>query len=188
MHHDQSHADRRETTRFALRLVASYRSPGQPRRPTRLLDLSSGGCRLLSSTPIERGTPVWLRIATREPIFGNIMWSHGRFSGMRFGETLPQADVEALVASHASLSERDITELRHLAQECARLAHSVELPEDGQHLAAIVSQCTSEVEAFESSIQRERARQDAMRTEALLARLSVRADAGAEFGGAEFGA
>lgn len=164
--------ERRDGARFALKLPATARFPGKPRLPVRVLDISREGCRLLTSTAWAPGTAFWLTISgVREPRFCNVMWSHERFAGIRFGTALPEPLFLALIADHAQLTERDTIELKALSQQCSALARR--MGKQAAPLAELAADCQAEASAFDAAAERERLASVAARTESILNRLSI---------------
>lgn len=168
-----AYADRRDGARFAMKLPASVRIPGQPRIPTRLLDISRTGCRLLTPGNWARGTSFWLTISgLAQAQFCHVMWSHEKFAGVRFAVPLEATLFETLLAEHGQLSEGEANELKALSAQCAKLARGIKT-EEAQHLSTLAQDCDAGASAVEQGIQHARTEQREARMRQLLSRLST---------------
>ncbi len=63
----------------------------------RLIELSTGGCRIASQAQFAPGTPVTLSIAGAHPIPAVVVWSRGKRCGLRFGTIDYQAIINQLL-------------------------------------------------------------------------------------------
>ncbi|MFZ5748446.1 MAG: PilZ domain-containing protein [Pseudomonadota bacterium] len=157
--------DRRGSARFALKVPVSTRLTGKPRQPARLLDISEGGCRLMTPDHWSQGLPFWLTVANLQPRFCHVMWSVERFAGVRFAVPLDEPVLRGLVDAYGALTECDSDALHALSERCVRLSRTARGELGADRLAELARDCTEQVSAFHS--ERLRAR-----TDALLARLS----------------
>jgi hypothetical protein len=176
LHLDGVAEERREGgARFAMKLPATARLPGQPRIPARLLDISRTGCRLLAPVHWPRGTAFWLTISgLPQAQFCSVMWSHDRFAGIRFAIAIEEAQFDALLALHGRVSETEAKELKALSDQCAQLARGIKTGDEAIYLSSLARDCDAEAVAFEQMLHAERMEAIDARTRRLLSRLSVR--------------
>ncbi|HZU50608.1 MAG TPA: PilZ domain-containing protein [Sphingomicrobium sp.] len=116
--------DRRRVARLGLRLSATMRDKRNGRVRARVIDMSTHGCRIECTTPVEDGTWVWLSIAGLENQYCRVVWHCEEFIGLEFERPLSDAVFEKLLADQGQLSEAAIKELRSIASRAHWLARS----------------------------------------------------------------
>jgi hypothetical protein len=119
-------SDRRRVERLALRLNATMRDSTRSRVRARVIDMSSRGCRIECTTPVEDDSWVWLSIAGLENQFCRVVWHHEEFIGLEFEKPLSDAVFERLLADPGQLPETAIKELRNIATRTHWLARKAE--------------------------------------------------------------
>jgi hypothetical protein len=119
-------SDRRRVERLALRLNATMRDSTRSRVRARVIDMSSRGCRIECTTPVEDDSWVWLSIAGLENQFCRVVWHHEEFIGLEFEKPLSDAVFERLLADQGQLPETAIKELRNIATRTHWLARKAE--------------------------------------------------------------
>ncbi|QIG80953.1 PilZ domain-containing protein [Stakelama tenebrarum] len=159
--------ERRQQARFALKAAVSLRLPGQVREPGKLLDLSTGGCRLMARTQLVAGSSLWLMVGHLPPRYCHTAWAAGPFAGIRFAVPLDDVQVAEMIEMHGALSERDAEELHRLSEQCRRVAAAQRSADEaGSQIAALGADCQNAALAFENAVRQQR-------VEMLLSRLST---------------
>lgn len=119
-------SDRRRVERLGLRLNATMRDSTRSRVRARVIDMSTHGCRVECSTPVDDDNWVWLSIAGLENQFCRVVWHHQEFIGLEFEKPLSDAVFERLLADQGQLPENTIKELRDIASRTHWLARKAE--------------------------------------------------------------
>ena len=135
--------DRRRSNRAALRLSATMREAGRGRVGVRVIDMSTLGCRLETTSSISAETWVWLSIAGLETQYCRVVWRCQEFAGLEFATPLADAVFERLLQDQQYLSENTISELRDIAKRTHRLA-SKENGADTETLVELSHKCAVE--------------------------------------------
>lgn len=118
--------DRRRVERLALRLNATMRDGTRGRVRARVIDMSTHGCRMECSAPVDDDSWVWLSIAGLENQFCRVVWHCQEFVGLEFEKPLSEAVFERLLADQGQLPETTIKELRDIATRTHWLARKAE--------------------------------------------------------------
>ena len=118
--------ERRSVERLALRLNATMRDGTRSRVRARVIDMSTHGCRIECTTPVEDDSWVWLSIAGLENQFCRVVWHHEEFIGLQFEKPLSDAVFERLLTDQGQLPETTIKELRDIATRTHWLARKAE--------------------------------------------------------------
>lgn len=116
--------DRRRVERLALRLTATMRDARSSRVRARVIDMSTHGCRIECTAPVDDDSWVWLSIAGLENQYCRVVWHCQEFIGLEFERPLSEAVFEKLLADQGQLSEAAIKELRSIASRTHWLARS----------------------------------------------------------------
>jgi hypothetical protein len=116
--------DRRRVERLALRLTATMRDGRSSRVRARVIDMSTHGCRVECTSPVEEDSWVWLSIAGLENQYCRVAWNCQEFIGLEFERPLSEAVFEKLLADQGQLPETTIKELRSIASRTHWLARS----------------------------------------------------------------
>lgn len=116
--------DRRRVERLALRLTATMRDSRSSRVRARVIDMSTHGCRIECTAPVEDNSWVWLSIAGLENQYCRVVWHCQEFIGLEFERPLSEAVFEKLLADQGQLPETTIRELRSIASRTHWLARS----------------------------------------------------------------
>jgi hypothetical protein len=116
--------NRRRVERLALRLSATMRDARSSRVRARVIDMSTHGCRIECTAPVDDGSWVWLSIAGLENQYCRVVWHCQEFIGLEFERPLSEAVFEKLLADQGQLSEAAIKELRSIATRTHWLARS----------------------------------------------------------------
>lgn len=114
--------ERRRVHRAALKLNATIREPGRSRVGVRLIDISTHGCRIETTSGFAPESWVLLSIAGLETQYCRIAWACEEFAGLEFATPLAEAILDALLKDHQQLSEGAIGELREISNRTGRLA------------------------------------------------------------------
>ena len=136
---NQAPVERRRAERTAIHLSATMRD-GSRKAPARVLDMSTGGCRIECSTVVATGSWVWLGIAGLQTQRGRVVWHCEEFIGLEFENALSEAVFERLLQSQQQLPDSAIRELRGIASRTHFLARRAG-EEDIAILADISRQC-----------------------------------------------
>lgn len=118
--------DRRRVERLALRLNATMRDGTRSRVRARVIDMSTHGCRVECSAPVDDDSWVWLGIAGLENQFCRVVWHCQEFIGLEFEKPLSEAVFERLLSDQGQLPETTIKELRDIATRTHWLARKAE--------------------------------------------------------------
>lgn len=116
--------DRRRVERLALRLTATMRDGRSGRVRARVIDMSTHGCRIECTAPVDDDSWLWLSIAGLENQYCRVVWHCQEFIGLEFERPLSEAVFEKLLADQGQLSEAVIKELRSIASRTHWLARS----------------------------------------------------------------
>lgn len=118
--------DRRRVARSALRLTATMRDGRTSRVRARVIDMSTHGCRIECTSPVDDDYWVWLGIAGLETQYCRVVWHCQEFIGLEFEKPLAEAVFEKLLADQARLPEGTIKELRSIASRTHWLARQAD--------------------------------------------------------------
>ena len=88
--------------------------------------MSTRGCRIECTSPVEDGSWVWLGIAGLENQYCRVVWHCQEFIGLEFERPLLDAVFEKLLADQGQLPETAIKELRSIATRTHWLARSAD--------------------------------------------------------------
>ena len=119
-------AERRRVDRTALRLTATMRDGSRSRVRVRVIDMSTHGCRIACTTPVDDDSWVWLGIAGLETQYCRVVWHCQEFIGLEFERPLSDAVFNKLLADQESLPEGAIKELRSIATRAHWLARQAD--------------------------------------------------------------
>lgn len=136
--------ERRRRARFALNVPLHLRLPGSSYRDARLLDVSLGGCRLQSLTPIRFGETVFLRLPGLAILRGEAAWAHDLFAGIEFDEPMAPAVLDHLLGEVAPIGDRETRELRGIAERCDFLAARADQYGNARHLRDLAGSCRTQ--------------------------------------------
>ncbi len=114
--------DRRKVERSALRLNATMRDGRNSRVRARVIDMSTHGCRIECTAPVDDDSWVWLAIAGLETQYCRVVWHCEEFIGLEFEKPVAQPVFEKLLADQGALPENTIKELRSIASRTHWLA------------------------------------------------------------------
>ena len=114
--------ERRRANRAALRLTATMRVGSSSRVKSRVIDLSTHGCRVECSSTVATDSWVWLSIAGLETQYCRVAWHCQEFVGLEFATPLSEAVFESLLQDQNQLPESAIRELRQIASRTNSLA------------------------------------------------------------------
>jgi hypothetical protein len=135
--------ERRRAPRAGLRLNATIREPGRGRVSVRVIDISTHGCRIESTSAASADTWVMLSIAGLETQYCRIVWRAHEFAGVEFASPLAEPVLERLLQDQSQLSEKTIGELRDIANRMHRLS-TVETTKDSVTLGDLSSKCAAD--------------------------------------------
>jgi hypothetical protein len=136
----QDESDRRRANRTALSLRATVRDGNQTKAKAKVIDMSTHGCRIESSSAVSDDSWIWLGIAGLETQHCRVVWRCHEFAGLEFEKPLSEAVFEGLLKDQEQLREDTIGELRNIAGRTrwlARQAGDAEI----QVLADLSRQC-----------------------------------------------
>jgi hypothetical protein len=136
---NQAPVERRRAERTALHLSATMRD-GSRKAPARVIDMSTGGCRIECSSVVANGSWVWLGIDGLQNQRCRVVWHCEEFIGLQFENPLSEAVFDRLLQSRQQLPETAIRELRGIASRTHFLARRAG-EEDIAILADISRQC-----------------------------------------------
>ena len=91
--------DLRQSARAQLASVVGFKRHGDGRYQVGLFNLSAGGCCLSPPVRLDPGDRVSVRIPSLAAIHGQVTWSAGWKTGVRFDQPFHPAVLEQLVAS-----------------------------------------------------------------------------------------
>lgn len=153
----QTQPDRRRVERLALRLTATMRDSRSSRVRARVIDMSTRGCRIECTAPVEDDSWVWLSIAGLENQYCRVAWHCEEFIGLEFERPLSDAVFEKLLSDQGQLPETAIKELRSIASRTHWLARSA-TDEQISILAELSRKCAvdSFVEALRGDAPKQR--------------------------------
>jgi hypothetical protein len=114
--------ERRRVERSALRLNATMRDGRNSRVRARVIDMSTHGCRIECTAPVDDDSWVWLAIASLETQYCRVVWHCEEFIGLEFEKPLAQPVFDKLLADQGQLPETTIKELRSIATRTHWLA------------------------------------------------------------------
>ena len=114
--------ERRRANRIALSLEATVRDDRRGKVQVRVIDMSTHGCRIQCSTPVDDGSHVSLSIAGLETQRCRVVWHAQEFVGLEFEKPLSEAVFERLLAGGEQLPETAVKELRSIASRTHWLA------------------------------------------------------------------
>jgi hypothetical protein len=118
----QGKGERRRVLRLALRLTATMRDGRSSRVRARVIDMSTSGCRIECTAPVEDESWIWLSIAGLETQYCRVVWHCEEFIGLAFERPLSEAVFNKLLADQGQLPETTIKELRSIASRTHWLA------------------------------------------------------------------
>ena len=118
--------ERRKVERTALRLSAMLRDAKRGRVKARVIDMSTNGCRVECTAPVDDDTWVWLQIAGLENQFCRVAWHCQEFIGLEFEKPLAEAVFNKLLADQSVLPDNAIKDLRSIATRAHWLARSAD--------------------------------------------------------------
>lgn len=140
----ESQPERRRSNRAALRLSATMREAGRSRVAVRLIDISTHGCRIeTSSGGVSVESWLWLSIAGLETQYCRVVWQCQEFAGLEFATPLAEPVLDKLLSGQNRLSETAIGELREIASRANRLA-AARKEADTEILAELSRKCALE--------------------------------------------
>jgi len=144
--------ERRRTNRAALSLTATMREGSRSKVQVRVIDISTGGCRIQCTSAVAVDACVWLSIPTLENQYCKVIWACQEFVGLEFEKPLANAVFEKLVKEQQQLPENAITELRDIASRTHWLATQADIA-DIHILAELSRKCAVDavVEGFKLS-------------------------------------
>ena len=94
---ESAQVEQRAEPRLTLSITrTSVRRHGKTPIEAALHDLSSYGCRLVSSVAVEEGERLWLRFNGRMPISATVVWYLDGMAGCRFDEQLDRQVMRSL--------------------------------------------------------------------------------------------
>jgi hypothetical protein len=131
--------ERRRVPRTALRLNATIREPGRSRMGARVIDISTRGCRIETTSVAAADTWLMLSIAGLETQYCRVAWRCHEFAGIEFATPLAEAVLERLLSDQQDLSEVAISDLRSIATRAHNL--SVQEADDRQTLTELSRKC-----------------------------------------------
>ena len=114
--------ERRRANRAALNLSATMRDGSRAKARVRVIDISTHGCRIECTAPVEDDSWVWLAIAGLETQYCRVVWHCEEFIGLEFEKPLAQPVFDKLLTDQGALPENTIKELRSIATRTHWLA------------------------------------------------------------------
>ena len=92
--------ERRAATRIGSAFDTDLRgSKGAARSPCRIVDISSGGARLMIYQDLSPETSIQIALPGKGLVDAHIVWANGREAGCRFDSPLDASMVSALTAA-----------------------------------------------------------------------------------------
>ena len=104
--------ERRRANRAALSLTATMREGSRSKVQVRVIDISTGGCRVECTSAVPVDACVWLSIPGLENQYCRVVWHCQEFVGIEFEKPLSAAVFDKLIKEQAQLQEKTIAELR----------------------------------------------------------------------------
>lgn len=135
----QQPVERRRAARIALHIGATLRD-GSRKAPARVIDMSTGGCRVECSTVVAADSMVSLAIEGLQSQRCRVAWHCEEFIGLEFETPLSEPVFERLIQGQQQLPEAAIRDLRSIASRTSWLARKAG-DEDIAILADISRQC-----------------------------------------------
>lgn len=135
----QQPVERRRAARIALHIGATLRD-GSRKAPARVIDMSTGGCRVECSTVVANDSMVSLAIEGLQSQRCRVAWHCEEFIGLEFETPLSEPVLERLIQGQQQLPEAAIRDLRNIASRTSWLARKAG-DEDIAILADISRQC-----------------------------------------------
>lgn len=144
--------ERRRANRAALSLTATMREGSRSKVQVRVIDISTGGCRIQCTSTVPVDACVWLSIPTLENQYCKVIWACQEFLGLEFEKPLANAVFEKLIREQQQLPENAIAELRDIASRTHWLATQADIA-DIHILAEMSRKCAVDavVEGFKLS-------------------------------------
>ena len=144
--------ERRRANRAALNLSATMRDGSRSKARVRVIDVSTHGCRMESTTPVTDDSWIWLNVANLESQYCRVAWHCEEFVGLEFEKPLAESVLEKLLKDHAQLTENAVNDLRSIATRTHWLARKAG-DEHIHMLAELSRQCAVDalVEGFRLS-------------------------------------
>ena len=88
----------RKAERRIVNLAAALREEGASTSVVQVLDLSIGGYKVQSATPLEEGSEVWLKLPGFEAKRSHVVWVKGDEAGCEFENELHPAELQIMTA------------------------------------------------------------------------------------------
>ena len=144
--------ERRRANRAALSLTATMREGSRTKVQVRVIDISTGGCRIECTSGVAVDANVWLTIPGLENQYCKVIWHCQEFVGLEFEKPLANAVLEKLLKEQQQLPEKTIAELRDIASRTHWLATQADIA-DIHILAELSRKCAVDavVEGFKLS-------------------------------------
>jgi len=136
----EGQGERRRVQRLALRLTATMRDGRNSRVRARVIDMSTHGCRIECTSPVDEDSWIWLSIAGLETQYCRVAWNCEEFIGLEFERPIAEAVFDKLLADQGQLPETAIRELRSIASRTHWLARKAG-DEDIAILAELSRKC-----------------------------------------------
>ena len=105
----------------------------------RVIDISTRGCRIETTSVAAADTWLMLSIAGLETQYCRVAWRCHEFAGIEFATPLAEAVLERLLSDQQDLSEVAISDLRSIATRAHNL--SVQEADDRQTLTELSRKC-----------------------------------------------
>jgi hypothetical protein len=144
--------ERRRANRAALSLTATMREGSRTKVQVRVIDISTGGCRIECTSGVSVDANVWLTIPGLENQYCKVIWHCQEFVGLEFEKPLANAVLDKLLKEQEQLPEKTIAELRDIASRTHWLATQADIA-DIHILAELSRKCAVDavVEGFKLS-------------------------------------
>ena len=107
--------------RSAVLVPASIRERDRARAPARLIDISTGGCRVEYRAGLQPASWLWLSVTGLETQYCRVVWCRDAFAGLEFAAALQKEVVERLVSENSSDDLGSIRALRDTSARCLYL-------------------------------------------------------------------
>ena len=110
--------DRRGQKRSQARASVGFRQRGKTRISSRLLDLTTSGCKIRLSQSVKAGERVWVTLPTLESWSAQIAWVDDGHAGLEFEQPLHPAVADMVIkraavwAFTAAYSEKSAADSR----------------------------------------------------------------------------